>query len=235
MIFQVAGNDEEQASRRLFDRWARSYDRGRITGWFQYTQQLAIDNLALEPDSRVLDVGCGTGHAALTLAPRLPEGWACGMDISAAMVAAALQKVPTALRNRVGFVQASSAALPYASERFDHVMCTNSFHHYPDPLHALAEMKRVLRPGGQLVVFENAPDLSWYAKLWDRLLRMVEKGHVRYYPSHELGEMIETSGFEDVDLRVLRNEFMKYGKLFASIQLWSARKGGRGAHVPDGA
>jgi len=224
------GSDRELASRRLFDRWARSYDRGRITGWFQYTQQLAIDNLTLEPDSRVLDVGCGTGHAALTLAPLLPEGLACGMDISSAMVAAARGKASSEIRDRVGFVQASSAALPYGGERFDQVMCTNSFHHYPDPLHALAEMKRVLRPAGQLVIFENAPDLSLYAKLWDRVLRLIEQGHVRYYASRELGEMIRESGFEDVDLRVLRNEFMKYGKLFASIQLWSARKPGRGAY-----
>jgi len=223
-------SDRERASRRLFDRWARSYDRGRITGWFQYTQQLAIDNLALEPDSRVLDVGCGTGHAALTLAPLLPDGLACGMDISSAMVAAGRGKAPREIRDRVGFVQASSAALPYGDGTFDHVMCTNSFHHYHDPLHALAEMKRVLRPGGQLIIFENAPDLSLYTKLWDRVLHLIEQGHVRYYASRELGEMITRSGFEEVELRVLRNEFMKYGKLFASIQLWSARKPRRGAY-----
>ena len=223
--------DRELASRRLFDRWAGSYDHGRITGWFQYTQRLAIDNLALEPDSRVLDVGCGTGHAALTLAPLLPDGLACGIDISFAMVSAARGKAPREVRGRVGFVQASSAALPYGDGSFDHVMCTNSFHHYPDPLGVLAEMKRVLRPGGQLVIFENAPDLSVYAKLWDRVLRLVETGHVRYYASQELGELIRRSGFEEVELRVLRNEFLKYGKLFASIQLWSARKEGHGVHA----
>jgi ubiquinone/menaquinone biosynthesis C-methylase UbiE len=225
------GGDREIASRRLFDRWARSYDRGRISGWFQYTQQLAIDNLVLEPDSRVLDVGCGTGHATLTLAPLLPDGLACGMDISSAMVAAARGKTPGDIGDRVGFIQASSAALPYGDERFDHVMCTNSFHHYPDPLGALTEMRRVLRPGGQLVIFENAPDLSFYAKVWDRVLRLVEKGHVRYYASQELGEMITRSGFGEVELRVLRNEFLKYGKLFASIQLWSAKKAGTGVHA----
>lgn len=226
------GIDREKASRRLFDRWAGRYDHGRITGWFQYTQQLAIDQLALEPDSLVLDVGCGTGHAALTLAPRLHTGWACGTDISAAMVSTAHGKVRSEIRDRVAFVQGSSAALPYADDKFDHVLCTNSFHHYPNPLGALAEMRRVLRPGGQLVIFENAPDLSLYAKAWDLILRLVEKGHVRYYPSRELGELISRSDFEDVELRVLKNEFMKYGKVFASIQIWSARKTAPATHGP---
>lgn len=220
----LPGPDRERASRWLFDHWAGSYDRGRIAGWFQYTQQLAIDNLSLQVDSRVLDVGCGTGHAALTIAGMVPAGWACGVDLSLEMVSAALSKVPRELRRQVSFVQGTSAALPYADESFDRVVCTNSFHHYPDPIHALGEMGRVLQRGGQLVIFENAPDLSLYTWLWDRVLRMVEKGHVRYYPSDLLGEMIAGSGFEAVELRMLRNEFLKCGKLFASIQLWSARK-----------
>jgi hypothetical protein len=84
------------------------------------------------------------------------------------------------------------------------------------------------------VIFENAPDLSIYTWAWDKLLRLVESGHVRYYPSRELGHMIRRAGFENVELRILRNEMLKHGKLFASIQLWSAYKpqagGGRRAH-----
>jgi hypothetical protein len=85
-------------------------------------------------------------------------------------------------------------------------------------------MQRVLEPGGQLVIFENAPDLSLYTRLWDLVLRALETGHVRYYTSRELGGMLEEAGLDERRLRILRNEFRSHGKLFASIQLWSARK-----------
>ncbi len=85
-------------------------------------------------------------------------------------------------------------------------------------------MKRVLVPQGQLSIFENAPELSWYTWAWDRVLRIIEKGHVRYYSSTELGKMIDEAGFQGAELRHLRNEFLKHGKLFASIQVWTAYK-----------
>ncbi len=214
----------ERSSRSLFDRWARSYDAGRISPWFRYTQQLALDALELAPDSRVLDVGCGTGNAPIQVAARLPRGRAFGVDISPAMIDAARRKLSAELAGRVEFSVGSSADLPFEDGALTHVLCTNSFHHYPDPARALGEMRRVLVPGGQLVVFENAPDLSWYTWAWDRVLRVLEKGHVRYYPSRELGEMIAGAGFEKVECRVLRNELLRHGKLFSSIQLWSARK-----------
>ena len=224
----VGMHKRERASRSFFDRWARTYDRKRIAPWFQYTQELAIENLELSEDSRVLDVGCGTGYGVRRIASVATAGKARGIDISPAMIEQARSNVAPEIAARTEFRVGSSSALPYSDGAFTHVLCTNSFHHYPDPLHALGEMRRVLETGGQLVILENALDLSWYAWAWDRLLRIVEKGHVRYYPSQELGELISRAGFEDVELRVLQNEFLRHGKLFASIQVWSARRGSRG-------
>jgi ubiquinone/menaquinone biosynthesis C-methylase UbiE len=220
----IAPWDVENAA--FFDRWAKAYDHGRISPWFQYTQNLAIGAMSLRKDAKVLDVGCGTGFAVLQLAARVPEGLACGVDISPQMIAQARTKVPQELSHRVEFREGSSAKLPYGGDFFDHLMCTNSFHHYPDPLLALREMQRVLRPGGQLVILENAPDLSWYTWLWDRWLRLSERGHVKYYPSYELEGLLQCSGLEQIRLCHLRNERFKHGKLFASIQLWSGRKPG---------
>jgi ubiquinone/menaquinone biosynthesis C-methylase UbiE len=185
---------------------------------------LAISFLDLKPASKILDVGCGTGFAVLQLSSTVSEGKVCGIDISSGMIEKAQAKVPGDLKGKVEFRQASSEDIPYPAGEFDHVICTNSFHHYPNPLRALEEMHRVLRRDGQVVILENAPDLSWYAWAWDRILRMIEKGHVRYYPSSELGEMLHRAGFERVELRYLRNEFLRYGKLLTSIQVWSGHK-----------
>ena len=217
-------HERERASAAFFDRWAKGYEERRISPWFQFTQRLAIDHLGLNPDSVVLDVGCGTGYAVRVVADMMPEGRACGIDISAAMIEQAQANVEPDVRERVEFRQATSADIPYSNATFSHILCTNSFHHYPDPLKVLAEMKRVLVPGGTLVIFENAPELSWYTWMWDRVLRLVEKGHVRYYPTDELEGLIADSGFENRKLHLRRNFLMKHGKVFASVQLWGAVK-----------
>lgn len=220
----IAGSAADAANATYFDRWAADYDGGRIGPWFRYTQGLAIGALDLRAASRVLDVGCGTGEAVLRLAPRLTAGRACGIDIAPAMIARARSKIPPALAGRTEFRRAAADAIPYGDGAFDHVLCTNSFHHYADPRRALAEIRRVLAPGGQFVVLENAPDLSWYTWAWDRALRLLETGHVRYYPSAELGAMLRDAGFAPVELLHLGNERFKHGKVFASLQVWRGRR-----------
>ncbi len=81
------------------------------------------------------------------------------------------------------------------------------------------------------MIVENAPDLSWYTWAWDRLLRIREKGHVRYYSSQELGSLIKKVGFEHVKLCHLKNEFLRHGKLFASLQVWSGLNPSNDGHV----
>jgi ubiquinone/menaquinone biosynthesis C-methylase UbiE len=152
----------------------------------------------------------------------LQHGRACGIDISPQMIAHAKNKSES---DRVEFLCAGAECIPYPDSSFDYVMCSNSFHHYPDPLHSLNEMYRVLVPKGRLAIFENAVELSWYTWLWDKWLRLFEKGHVKYYTSLELGELIRRSDFQVGTLRILRSEKRKHGKLFASIQVWTADKG----------
>lgn len=214
----------DRLNKAYFDRWANTYDDDRMSRWFRYTQGLAINELDLEPGLKVLDVGCGTGFAVLQMGSILSVGKICGIDISSGMIKKARAKVPETLRERVEFHQACSENIPYSAGEFDNILCTNSLHHYPDPIRSLGEMYRVLRPGGKVVILENATDLSWYTWAWDRILRIIEKGHVRYYSSQEIGKMLKAAGFECVKLCYLKNEFLKHGKLFASIQVWSGHK-----------
>ena len=226
MAHQVEVREHERQNREYFDRWAVSYDGGRISKWFQYTQALAISVLRPQVGSRLLDVGCGTGEAVLRLGSIVQSGKACGIDISRRMIEQAWSKVAEDLRAVVEFREGSAENIPYPDQKFDGIICTNSFHHYRNPIGALKEMQRVVKPGGEIIILENAPDLSWYTWLWDRILRVTETGHVRYYPSHELGKLLSLSGMHNVRLRYLRNEYFKFGKLFASIQIWSAERRG---------
>jgi len=228
VITEVKGQslgDVESASRSFFDDWAKKYGFRRLTRWFRYTQRLAIGSLQLRPDSRVLDIGCGTGYATWQLASLVPEGSAFGVDISLEMIRRACRQVPKDLAQRTHFSQATVTRLPFVANVFTHALCTNSFHHYPKPVETLKEIKRVLVPGGQLAILENARELSMYVRAWDVLLKLVEKGHAGYHSSQELGQMIEKAGLDNAELCLLKKGFFfRYNKVFASIQLWRSNK-----------
>jgi len=207
-----------------FDQWAKSYDQGRMKRWFLFTQSLVINELSLRKNSKILDVGCGTGAAVFLLADLLPEGKACGIDISDGMIQKAQAKIPREMSERIEFREGSSDKIPYPDEFFDGLICTSSFHHYPDPIKALKEMQRILKPGGEVLIFDAARDLSLYVWLWDRFLRTFEKGHICYYTTRELEKLLRESGLENLKLCHARNYFLKYGKIFASMQLWYGKK-----------
>ena len=141
----------EQYNRDFFDKWSGKYDDFRISRWFRYTQDLAIMEFDLRPNARLLDVGCGTGYAVVYAASLLPDGKACGIDISSSMVDRAAARIPSELTGQVQFRTAGAENIPYGNDEFDYVLCTNSFHHYHQPMRALGEMRRVLKAGGALV------------------------------------------------------------------------------------
>lgn len=133
---------------RFFDVWSRFYRAGPF-GWeLRRIQRQALRALSARPGERVLDLGCGPADGAAWLRARGVN--AIGLDYSAGMLATA--KKVKSLRGRL--TRGDAGRLPFASGAFDHLVCTNSFHHYPDHRGALGEMRRVLRPGGRLLLVD---------------------------------------------------------------------------------
>lgn len=186
------------AARRRFDRWAASYERDRRSRFNARPQQAALAALALQPNDHLLDVGCGTGAAVRSAAAVVAR--AVGVDIAPKMIGRARELA--AGLPRAQFVVGDSERLPFPDGAFTAVLCTASFHHYPDPERALAEMARVLVPGGRLALADGTSDLR-VARLADRVLRRLDRSHVRLYRRHELVELVERSGFGTVTVRLL--------------------------------
>jgi SAM-dependent methyltransferase len=114
----------------------------------------SFDLLDPAPGARVLDGGCGTGADALALLARvLPGGEVVGADSSAKAVAAALAKADG--RAGVHFERAELAALPFADASFDCARADRTLLHVADPETAVAELVRVTRPGGRVVLTES--------------------------------------------------------------------------------
>lgn len=137
------------AARTHFDRWSKTYERGRGARRLQGLQTGALASLALNPDDALLDVGCGTGAAVREAAATVRR--AVGIDLSPAMIeqARTLAAGLALVDFRVGDV---SEPFPFADGEFTAIVCTTAFHHFPRQLDTIAEMFRVLAPGGRVVI-----------------------------------------------------------------------------------
>ena len=158
----------------MFDRIAGVYDAMNsvmTAGLHHRWRRRAIDLAAVGPGSRVLDVATGTGDLAIEAAARGAE--VVGSDFSEGMLERARAKAP-----QIRFEQADALALPYPDDAFDAATVGFGARNFSDLGRGLAEMARVVRPGGRVVVLEittpTRPPLSTFFSLWfDRVVPLV--------------------------------------------------------------
>ena len=161
----------------------------------------AIDpaKLDLSPQTRLLDVGCGTGRHLLELS-RYP-GRFVGLDMSHEdlrifnyMLLLTNKERPVVAK--ISAVEGDGELLPFADGLFDCVVCTETLEHVPDDRAVLRELVRVLRKGGVLVI--SVPDEHSERLLW-RLsprYRTTPGGHVRIYRRKQIARLLRDSGAE---------------------------------------
>jgi SAM-dependent methyltransferase len=158
-----------------------------------------FDRLGVAPGDRVLDMGCGAGRHAFELYRRGADVIAFDQD---ADELAAVSDTFAAMRT-AGEVPAGAEAdvkqgdarqLPFADGEFDRVVAAEVLEHIPDDEAAIAELVRVLRPGGRLAV--TVPRWLPERICWalSDAYHQVEGGHVRIYTGHELVEKVERTG-----------------------------------------
>jgi len=204
-----------EASRRGFDKWAPTYEDDRRSKRIAAMQDAAFDALELGAEDRLLDVGCGSGAAVRRAAPMAAA--ASGVDLSPKMIERAVE-LAAGIEN-VEFRVSESDALPYEDGAFTALLCTSSFHHYPDPAATVREMARVLAPGGRLVIGDGSADRP-EARFVDWFLRRFDRSHVKLYRSTELAELLYAAGFERVSVRKLWSggyALVRAGKPAASV------------------
>jgi len=160
------------------------YDRR----WARYNaRSLALLRPLLGDDpGDVLDLACGTAN----LLPMV--GRYVGVDASVEMLLAARRKFATA-----ALAAADSATLPFADARFDTVCCASAFHIFPEPERALAEVRRVLRPGGRLLLLDWSRERVTMRAL-NLYLRLTGDAYRRMYTLNEAGALLQGAGFRVV-------------------------------------
>jgi demethylmenaquinone methyltransferase/2-methoxy-6-polyprenyl-1,4-benzoquinol methylase len=163
----------------MFDRIAGRYDALNSlmsAGLHHRWRERAAERAKLGPGDAALDVCCGTGDLTLELSGRVsPDGYVIGCDFSEPMLDLARGKAAQRGAAAVRFEWADALQLPYDAGRFDAVTVGFGVRNFADRDRGLREMRRVLRPGGRLVVLEftepRRPPFSTFYALWfDRIV-----------------------------------------------------------------
>jgi SAM-dependent methyltransferase len=176
--------------------WIRVLDVVRDEPAYAAYKRRVRELLAPRPGRTYLEIGCGTGDDALALA-RASGAAVVATDSSHAMIAEARRRGLDDAR------VADAHALPFADASFDGAWADRTFQHLADPAAALAELVRVTRPGGRIVVAD--PDYSNQAvaavdrQLADRVLRVRTEHSIRNATlAHRFGELFRAAGLDDV-------------------------------------
>lgn len=169
-----------------------------------------VAGLNPKPQS-VLDVGCGGGHLSFTLAPLVPR--TVSLDASESMLAAVSATAAERGLDNLSVVQGNAAALPFPDHSFDLVVSRYSAHHWTDLPRGLAEMVRVLRPGGYLLMIDAE---GYEDPLTDTHLQTMEllrdRSHVRDRSHREWCDLFKRCGIilQDSQHWPLRLEFASW-------------------------
>ncbi|MDH3597657.1 MAG: methyltransferase domain-containing protein, partial [Rhodospirillales bacterium] len=141
--------------------------RGRV-GWLvghlmalknDAMNRAALDHLDLQAGDRVLEIGYGPGRTLKQAARRLERGLAAGLDHSEVMARQAARRCRRLIRQgRVEVKCGGVSEIPYADGSFDKAYAVNCFQFWPSPVNDLREVRRVLRPGGRLVLTIRAAE-----------------------------------------------------------------------------
>ncbi len=190
-----------------FEAWAGTYDRSLLNRFlFQPSYRMFLEELYAwrggnpEPFD-LLDVGCGTGTFDAMLAGSPLPARVVGLDYAEAMCRVAAEKARHAgVADRLRYVNADSQHLPFADASFDAITCSNSFHHYPDQPAVVRDMKRVLRPGGRLMIIDGFRDNIIGHVCFDMIIGRVEK-QVHHATWKQMDAHFRAAGFRDIRRR----------------------------------
>lgn len=153
-----------------------------------------LAELEREPFKDLLDAGCGPGPMITILSEKYPDKYYTGIDLTPAMIEKAKEKqIP-----HTTFVVGDCENLPFADESFDVIICSNSIHHYPDPVAFFNSVKRCLRDGGRLILRDASSNnrlVIWFInKIELPIVNLIGHGDVQIPTKQMIQECCHKSG-----------------------------------------
>ncbi len=183
----MSNTDHDEVVRRSFERQVSLFSGPNSpfahcpTGTLSWIEPL-------ERDMIVLDVACGAAHAAEPVAERVRQ--VVGIDLTPALLEVGAQRLHEQGVTNVLLQEANAESLPFVDGLFDIVYCRSSLHHFADPLQAVAEMVRVCRLGGRIVLVDIVAPSEDVRDQFDHVHRLIDPSHMRSFLADELAELL---------------------------------------------
>ncbi|WP_129114383.1 methyltransferase domain-containing protein [Halegenticoccus tardaugens] len=180
---------EDKSRARLFYKYlSKVYDQVNPFVWNEEMRAEALSLLDIQPGDRALDVGCGTGFGTEGLLQHTDD--VHGLDQSVHQMEKAFRKFGK--HDRVKFYRGDAERLPFGDGSFDVIWSSGSIEYWPNPVAALREFRRVVKPGKRvLVVGPDYPKSTVMQKLADAIMLFYDEG--------EADRMFDEAGFVDVE------------------------------------
>lgn len=192
---------------------ADHFDDGPLGFWDRYGRR-TIERLQLKPGAAVLDVGCGSGASAIPAARAVgTHGHVVGVDLAERLLVLARAKAQTHELTNIEFRHADMAALDYADDSFDAVVCVFAIFFVPDMVQQTKELWRMVRPGGQIAITTWGPRMfepgsaAWWAAVkqfrpdlhsafnpWERIITVPAVRQLLTESGIEKAEVVAESG-----------------------------------------
>jgi ubiquinone/menaquinone biosynthesis C-methylase UbiE len=176
--------------RQEYEALAPVYDR-RWRHYINTSLDATLARLPLSGGETILDIGCGSGELLRRLQVQFPALRLVGADASMSMLAVARHKLSAS----AALCNATAEALPFATASFDVIFSTSVLHYWPEPARALAELRRVLRPGGRLTMTDWCGDYV-SCRATAAGLRLMQRPVAQVYRAAECRRLLERTGLK---------------------------------------
>jgi ubiquinone/menaquinone biosynthesis C-methylase UbiE len=197
-------NIYKERSKKYFDKQSTNFFDTFDGKFCSLMYEGVMQKIRTQPFNSILDVGCGTG-AILSLVISEYKGIkACGIDLSEKMI----EKSAELLGQSVQLIVGDSDNLPWADNSFDLVLCNSSFHHFPEPLKVLKEIRRVLKSNGKIIIAD-----PWWSNSKIFFINLFLNSplnflaDVKIYSETETRKLLTECGFVSIEWDIVGNKY----------------------------
>jgi ubiquinone/menaquinone biosynthesis C-methylase UbiE len=195
-----------------FRRQAEAYSAMRVVTDPDFLASI-VSISGVGKSDRVLDVASGPGFVAMAFAPHCDR--VVGIDATDRFVERATREAATRRLHNAAFVLGDVERIAFPENSFDIAVCRFAFHHFPRPANVLAEMRRVVRPGGRLVIVDMvAAEDADKAAYHNEVERLCDPSHARALSASEFERMFSEQGFDLTYKQTIKSSY--------SIEEWIA-------------
>lgn len=185
----------------IYERLWRPFGVRLLTGWSGpgagEEHRIALEALTISPRDRVLDVACGPGNFSRDFARAAGDGLVVGIDASETMLEVAVRDTES---ENLGYIRGDARALPFRAGSFDAVCCFAALYLIEEPMRALAELVRVLAPGGRVALMSSCNRGPLPTSRTNAVVRGLSG--VRIFDRDELTRALREGGLVEVEQRV---------------------------------